>query len=68
MNSPMTPNEQRRLLSALRDAHQLIESIALQTPCALCSSYSEGFCCQWKAQVPQDARERGCAEFEEVPF
>jgi hypothetical protein len=56
------------LLSALRDAQQLIESIATQTPCTLCSSYSEGFCRQWKAQVPQDARERGCAEFEECPF
>ena len=68
MSSSMTPNEQRRLLNALRDAQQLIESIAPQTPCTLCSSYSEGFCRQWKAQVPQDARERGCAEFEECPF
>ena len=57
-----TPATRDRAIAAL-------QSIPVLTPCSDCEMFLDGWCRQWKQQVPESAQRDGCAEWvESVPF
>lgn len=44
-----------------------LESIPVKTPCGACTQYEQGHCKKWDMDVPSEAREEGCADFDFNP-
>lgn len=67
----LTPSRKQSMAATLREALTIIEQLPESRTCRLCDRFTEAgsYCAYWNAEVPAEAIEAGCDEFDEgVPF
>jgi len=46
-----------------------VEAMSIRRVCSECSHFNNGYCGQWRADVPQTERHNGCDAWDEdIPF